>query len=143
MAELVTLAPQTLGGLRRRFAFDTRLTQIPGVFDALSKLQREAGLLVCGPETALYRMDGSEIEVTVGVPMDEMFPGFEAYEVPGTRALLHRHRGPFAGLPEVYPALHAAAAEQGLTPTGLAREVYRIIARNDARNVCDVYLDIE
>ena len=143
MAGLVTLGAETLGGLRRRFAFDTRLTKIPGVFNALSQLQREAGLLVCGPETALYRMDGDEIEVTVGVPMDEMFPGFETFDVPGSRALLHRHRGPFAGLPDVYPALHAAAAEQGLTPTGLAREVYRIIARNDARNVCDVYLDVE
>ncbi|MEL6564583.1 MAG: GyrI-like domain-containing protein [Pseudomonadota bacterium] len=143
MADLVTLAAETLGGVRRRFAFDQRLSQIPGAFDALSTLQQKAGLILCGPEMALYRMDGDEIEVTVGVPMDEMFPGFEPFELPGSRALYHRHRGPFAGLPEVYPKLHAAAAEQGLTPTGLAREVYRIIARDDARNVCDVYLDVE
>ncbi|WP_299693161.1 GyrI-like domain-containing protein [uncultured Tateyamaria sp.] len=143
MAELVTLDPVTLGGLRRRFAFDERLSKIPSAFDALGGLQREAGLLACGPETALYRVEGDEIEVTVGVPMDVMLPGFEAIEVPGSRALMHRLRGPFSGLPQVYPALHAAAAEQGLTPTGLAREVYRIIARNDAHNVCDVYLDVE
>ena len=132
-----------LGGVRRRFAFDERLGKIPGVFDELGQVQQAAGLLVSGPETALYVMDGDQIEVTVGVPMDEMLPGFEQFDVPASRALCHRHRGPFAGLPEVYPMLHAAAAEQGLTPTGLAREVYRIIARDDARNVCDVYLDVE
>ena len=143
MAELVTLDPLTLGGLRRRFGFDVRLTMIPGAFEALGALQRDAGLMACGPETALYRVEGDEIEVTVGVPMDEMLPGFERFDVPGTRALKHRHRGPFAGLPQVYPALHEAAAAQGLTPTGQSREVYRIIARNDAHNVCDVYLDVE
>ena len=143
MADVVTLDPVTLGGLRRRFAFDTRLSEIPSAFQALGALQRDAGLLACGPETALYRVEGDEIEVTVGVPMDDMLPGFERFDVPGARALKHRHTGPFAGLPQVYPALQRAAADLGLDPTGQSREVYRIIARNDAQNVCDVYLDVK
>ncbi|WP_415920240.1 GyrI-like domain-containing protein [Tateyamaria sp. SN6-1] len=143
MAEVVTLDALVLGGVRRRFPVVERLALIPSAFDALSVLQRRAGILVSGPETALYQIMGDDIEVTVGVPMDEMLPGFERFEIARARALWHRHRGPLAGLPQVYQMLHAEADAQGLTPTGIAREAYRIIAENDAHNVCDVYLDVE
>ena len=142
MAELVTLPKMALGGIRQTVPFATRLEEIPKVFEAMMEIHKAAGIIVAGPETALYRVTGEQMEVWVGVPMDDLLPGYEGFEAPESRALVIRHRGPFSELPEVYPRLWAAAEAQGLAPSGLAREVYRIIAKDPARNVCDVYLDV-
>lgn len=143
MADLVSLNAETLGGINRRVAFETRQSEIPGIFGEMDQLCESAGLFFAGPQVALYRIDGDDMDVSVGVPMEEPLPGFSGFEAPATRALCIRHRGAFDLLHTVYPKLHSAAAEQGLQPTGLAREVYRLIARDAKWNVTDVYLDVQ
>ena len=142
MVELVTVEPLVLGGFQRRVPFAERLERIPEAFAELGRRQKAAGLLFAGPETALYRMVGNDVKVTLGVPMDDLFPGFEPIGMPGGRALWHRHRGPFAGLADVYPMLHREAERMELQVTGMTREIYRIVARDPKRNVCDVYMDV-
>jgi effector-binding domain-containing protein len=144
MCELVSLEPLSLGGLRQVVPFETRADHIPPLFDEMVGKYKAAGIMVAGPEIALYRMiSAEEIEVTIGIVMQDLLPGFDRFETPATRALRTHHTGAFNTLKDVYPVLHAAAAEQGLKPTGLAREVYRIIAHNADHNLCDVYLDVE
>jgi len=144
MVEIVDVPGAALGGLRRVVPFEDRLERIPAVFQELMAVHKSNGLLFVGPEMALYRMvSETDLEVLVGVPMDDLLPGYETVAMPAGRALWRRHRGDFSGLPEVYGQLFGAAEAQGLTATGVGREIYRLIAKDSSHNVCDVYVDIE
>lgn len=142
MADLVTLPPQRLGGIIDTVPFAERLALIPDIFGRLDAAIGLAGFFFVGPQTALYRIDGDQMEVRVGVPLDQPLPGFEMFDAPGSRALMQRHRGGFDGLPGVYQSLNAEATDQGLTRGTWAREVYRQVARDPALNVIDIHMDV-
>ncbi len=141
--EITTLEAVALGGVRRVLPFATRQTELPKLFQEVIGLYNAAGRIVAAPEIAIYRMvSETEIEATIGVDMPVLLEGFTRFELPETRALRTRHIGPFSGLAAVYPKLFAEVERRGLTATGTSREVYRLIAKDDALNVCDVYTHI-
>ncbi|WP_415403281.1 hypothetical protein [Tateyamaria sp. SN3-11] len=142
MADLVTLDPVQLGGVVDTVPFAERMRLIPDVFGRMDALIGQAGFFFVGPQTALYRIDGDEMEVRVGVPLDRALPGFEMFEAPGSEALHHTLRGGFDGLPQIYQDLSAQAKALGKVRGLWAREVYRQVARDPALNVIDVYMDV-
>ncbi|WP_299589580.1 GyrI-like domain-containing protein [uncultured Tateyamaria sp.] len=142
MPERVTIAPQRLGGVVETIPFADRLALIPDLFGQLDTAIAQAGFFYVGPQTALYRVTGDQMEVRVGVALDRALPGFEMFEAPGSDALLHTHRGGFDQLPQIYQTLDAAVTEQGLQRGTWAREVYRQVARDATLNVIDIYMDV-
>jgi len=77
---------------------------------------------LCGPP----EQDGT-MELAVGWPTvsaEEPPPPLERLVRHGCRAVVYRHAGPYSGLPEVYAALVAAIADDGLRPAGSPWEVY-------------------
>ena len=142
MAERVTLEPVQLGGVVDTVPFAERMRLIPDVFGRMDALIGQAGFFFIGPQTALYRIDGDEMEVRVGVPLDRPLPGFEMFEAPGATALHHRLRGGFDQLPQIYQDLNAQAEAEGAQRGTWAREIYRQVARDPALNVIDIYMDV-
>ncbi|WP_299282294.1 GyrI-like domain-containing protein [uncultured Tateyamaria sp.] len=142
MAELVSLDTVTLGGVVETVPFADRLRLIPNIFGRLDAAIGQAGFFYVGPQTALYRIEGDQMEVRAGVPLDAPLPGFEMFEAPGSEALMHRHRGGFDGLAQVYQDLSAEIANLGRMRGTWAREIYRQVARNADLNVVDVYIDV-
>ena len=142
MADLVTLPPETLGGVTDTVPFARRFQLIPDVFGRMDSLMGQSGIFYAGPQTALYRVDGDDMEIRVGIALPKPLPGFEMFDVAETQALHMRHHGAFDTLPGVYQALTAEVEAQGLTRTGWAREVYRFVAKDASLNICDVYMDV-
>ena len=142
MADLVTLPPETLGGVTDTVPFARRFQLIPDVFGRMDSLLGQSGIFYAGPQTALYRVDGDDLEIRIGVTLPKPLPGFEMFEVAETQALHLRHEGAFDTLPQVYQALTAEIEEQGFSRTGWAREVYRFVAKDASLNICDVYMDV-
>ena len=142
MADLVTLAPVQLGGVIDTVPFAERMRLIPDVFGRMDARIGQAGFFFIGPQTALYHLEGDQMEVRVGVPLDQPLPGFEMFEAPGSEALHHRLRGGVDGLAQTYQDLNVQVAAQGMVRGTWAREVYRQVARDPALTVIDVYMDV-
>ncbi|WP_299657450.1 hypothetical protein [uncultured Tateyamaria sp.] len=142
MADLVTLPPETLGGVIDTVPFARRFQFIPDVFGRMDSALGQSGIFFAGPQTALYRVDGDDMEIRIGVALPKPLPGFQMFEVAEATALHMRHCGPFDTLPGVYKALTAEVENRGLIRTGWAREVYRFVAKDSSLNICDVYMDV-
>jgi len=142
MADLVSLPSERLGGVTDTVPFGDRFRLIPDVFGRMDSALGQAGIFFAGPQTALYRVDGDDMEIRIGVALPKPLPGFEMFDVPATQALHSRHHGGFDTLPRVYQALNAEVEARGLTRTGWAREVYRFVAKDARLNICDVYMDV-
>jgi DNA-binding transcriptional MerR regulator len=71
--------------------------------------------------------DDDVVELEVGWPVDaqvEPPAPFELVTHQATRAVVHRHVGPYEGLHDTYAALERAMATAGLRPSGPATESY-------------------
>lgn len=142
MPELVTFEAVQMGGIIDRVPMIARMQLIPGIFARLDNALDRAEVFYAGPQTALYRIDGEEMEVRVGVPLFRPLAGFEMFEAPAGRGLSQRVHGPLGDLPATYRAITDEISALGMTRGVWAREVYRFIARDDALNVTDVSIDI-
>ena len=142
MADLVTLPPETLGGVIDTVPFSRRFQLIPDVFGRMDSLLGQAGIFFAGPQTALYRVEGDDMDIRIGVPLPKPLPGFQMFDVDAAQALHIRHHGAFDTLPRVYQTMTAEVEERGLRRTGWAREVYRFMAKDASLNICDVYMDV-
>lgn len=142
MADLVILPPETLGGVIDTVPFAQRFQYIPDVFGRMDAALGQSGIFFAGPQTALYRVDGDDMEIRIGVALPKPLPGFQMFDVAESQALHMRHHGAFGTLPTVYKALTAEVEARSLTRTGWAREVYRFMAKDSALNICDVYVDV-
>lgn len=119
-----------------------RMQLIPLLFERLDDALDRANVFFAGPQTALYRIDGEEMEVRVGVPLFQPIAGFEMFEAPAGRALSKRVRGPLTDLPAIYRDITDDISALGMTRGVWAREVYRFIAQDAALNVTDVSIDV-
>ena len=142
MADLIQIAPMQMGGIVRTIPMVTRMQLIPVLFERLDDALDRANVFYAGPQTALYRIDGDEMEVRIGVPLFQPIDGFEMFEAPGGNALCQRVHGPLDGLPGIYRSLTDDIHARGLTRGIWAREVYLFIARDATRNVTDVSVDV-
>ncbi len=82
---------------------------------------------------ATYAAEGDATRVTAGYVVGMLVPeGVESVEVEAAdEAVCLEHHGPMATVRETWDALHAAIAERGLAPTGVARERYVQAASDD------------
>ena len=142
MPELVKFDTVQMGGIVAYVPMIARMQLIPALFERLDDALDRANVFYAGPQTALYRIDGEQMEVRVGVPLFQPIDGFELFEAPEARALSLKVNGPLHDLPRVYRALDAEIKDLGLTRGTWAREVYRFIAKDSALNVTDVSIDI-
>ena len=122
--------------------FAKRFQLIPDVFGRMDSLMGQSGIFFAGPQTALYKVDGDDMEIRVGVALPKLLPGFQMFDMAETQALHMRHHGAFDTLPQVYQTLSAEVEAQGLIRSGWAREVYRFTAKDSSLNICDVYMDV-
>lgn len=90
-------------------------------FPALLGELRERGLEPIGPAFIRYFKTGEEFELQLGIPAPEEVA---TATLPGGRVAVHRHVGPFDGLPEAFQHAHRWAEEQGETPAGGSWESY-------------------
>lgn len=142
MPDLIKHETVQMGGIVETVPMIARMQLIPTLFERLDDALDRASIFFAGPQTALYRIDGDEMEVRIGVPLFEPIDGFEMFEAPGARALCQRVTGPLDDLPRVYRALTGEIRARGLTRGTWAREVYRFIARDAVLNVTDVSIDV-
>ncbi|MEL6809324.1 MAG: hypothetical protein AAFO97_16235 [Pseudomonadota bacterium] len=142
MPDLIRIEPARMGGIVRTIPMVTRMQLIPVLFERLDDALDRASVFFAGPQTALYRIDGEEMEVRIGVPLYQPIDGFDMFDAPGGNALCQRVLGPLDGLPSVYRSLTDEIAARGLTRGVWAREVYRFIAKDAALNVTDVSIDV-
>jgi len=131
-----------MGGIVRTIPMVTRMQLIPVLFERLDDALDKASVFYAGPQTALYRIDGDEMEVRIGVPLFQPIDGFDMFDAPGGNALCQRVFGPLEGLPGIYRSLSDEIHARGLTRGTWAREIYRFIARDAALNVTDVSVDV-
>lgn len=75
---------------------------------------------------ASYAVDGDRTRVAAGYVVGMLVPeGLESVELDAEeQAAVLEHRGPMSGVQATWAALHAAVAERGLAPSGIARERY-------------------
>lgn len=142
MPELVRFGPCQMGGIVDRVPMVARMQIIPTLFERLDDALDRANVFYAGPQTALYRIDGEEMEVRIGVPLFQPIDGFEMFDAPAGRALCQRVTGPLGDLPALYRSLTDEISALGMTRGIWAREVYRFIARDVSLNVTDVSIDV-
>ncbi|MEP1963178.1 hypothetical protein [Tateyamaria sp.] len=142
MLELVSFEATQMGGIIDRVPMIARMQMIPGLFVRLDEALDRANVFYAGPQTALYRIHGEEMEVRVGVPLFRPIEGFEMFEAPAGQGLCERVLGPLDDLPATYRAITDEINARGMARGVWARETYRFIARDTAMNVTDVSIDI-
>jgi effector-binding domain-containing protein len=87
-----------------------------------------SGVEPAGPPFAVWHeYDPQRIDVETGFPVPEGIEGagrVVASELPGGRAVVTWHTGPYDGLGEAHNAVSAYIDDQGLAVGGPSREVY-------------------
>lgn len=75
---------------------------------------------------ATYEADGDRMRVAAGYVVGMLVPdGAESIDLDAEeQAAVLEHRGPMSGVRATWESLHAAIAERGLVPVGVARERY-------------------
>lgn len=109
----------------------------------------ELGLEIDGPQIWVY--DGADgnpntpFELTISIPVKKIMgdPGkFRFGEFPEMNCISEIHKGPWAKLGETYHKLMPAIAQQGLTFTGITREIYHVCDFENQEN-CITEIQIE
>lgn len=126
--KLVTLEPQHVAGIRKTVP----MAEIPAHYDsaflALGLAFSQTGVTPAGPPMGVSNsMPGETLDLTVGFPVAETFPGSgEVIDqlLPGGRAVEMLLSGDFAQLPDAYGTLLAWIGEHGFAPGPLAWEQY-------------------
>jgi effector-binding domain-containing protein len=109
----------------------------------------EIELEIAGPQIWVY--DGADgnpntpFELTIAIPVGKTTgePGkFRFAEFPEINCISEIHKGPWAKLGETYQKLMPAIMQQGLTFTGISREVYHVCDFENQEN-CITEIQIE
>ena len=120
-----TLEPQQVLGIRSH-------TNITEIGNRIGEFMPEVGACVgdrqAGPPLARYHTwENHAGEMEVAIPVREACAGegrVEAAELPGGRAVIAVHVGPYEGLKEAWTAVGAWIKEQGLEPRAAPWESY-------------------
>jgi effector-binding domain-containing protein len=130
---MTTFAVQDLDGQHAAVArAELPMQELPGffarAFDEVMRVVKEQGLVITGPPFGFYpRMPTATIELAAGFPVSATIePDGEvvALDLPGGRAVVGTHVGPYDTLKETYQALTEWAASQGLELSGAMWESY-------------------
>lgn len=111
----------------------------------------ELGLEIAGPQTWVY--DGADgnpnkkFELTIALPVVKTAgdPGkFRFAEFPEINCISEIHKGPWAKLGETYHKLMPAIMQQGISWTGITREVYHICDfENQEKCVTEIQIEVQ
>ena len=128
MAEVRDVKPQLYLSRTFRARLDVVGPKVKAAFAALYEQLAKTGNQPSGPPfLVVHAPEDGYILVEAGAPCSSSpvaAEGFESAELAGGRVAVTVHRGPYERLAEVYPALAAWIANQGLTTAGPPREVY-------------------
>jgi len=111
----------------------------------------ELKLEIAGPQIWVY--DGSDgnpntkFELTMAIPVSKPIgdPGkFRFAEFPEFKCVSEIHKGAWAKLGETYQKLMPAIMQQGLSYTGISREVYQVCDFENPKNcVTEIQIEIK
>ncbi|MDQ4028126.1 MAG: GyrI-like domain-containing protein [Actinomycetota bacterium] len=109
----------TADGLRE--FFDDALPAVWGHLDG-------AGIAPAGPPFALFHeYEPEKVDLETGFPVSERIEAggrVQPTELPGGRAVVTWHVGPYDGLADAHNAVRAYIEDEGLEPAGPSWEVY-------------------
>jgi AraC family transcriptional regulator len=91
-------------------------SRMPEAFGAVMTAAGQLGIQCTGPAVARYRQYRDVFDVEVGFYPPSAFTtngDLQCIELPGVRAVVTTHIGPYEGLMAAYEALHAKAREEG------------------------------
>lgn len=116
--EVQELAPQPAAAIRA----EVPMAEIPSVFDRAFPTVMAAveaqGAVLAGPPFGYYpRMPDDTVEVVVGFPVSGLFTAdgeVVPFELPGGRAIVAVHVGPYDALTSTYAELAGWASAEGL-----------------------------
>jgi effector-binding domain-containing protein len=104
---------------------------VSSAFDELTRLIAQAGVRTIGPPRAHYHYrDGQEVGFDIGFPIESddettaRKAGLLTGETLSGEALMHIHRGPYAGLKQTYRRMEKDLCARGLRGSGDLWEFY-------------------
>ncbi len=114
--------------IRTRAAVD-QLPQVLGdSFGLIACYLEELGEKATGPPfAAYYNMDMQDLDIEIGIPVPRELPGRNEIQpsgIPGGQVASCLHVGPYNAIEPTYSALSEWMAAEGLSPTGVAVEMY-------------------
>lgn len=112
------LAPQKTAAIHA----EVPASEIKDVFDRgfpelMRVVQASGARMMAAPFGYYPRMPGDTIEVVIGVPVDREIAaegGVEPFALPGGKAVVGTHVGPYDGLPDAYRQLTEWAQREGI-----------------------------
>ncbi len=110
----------------------TNVEELPQVFGvwygAIASYLVELGEAPAGaPFAVYYNMDMQDLDMGIGFPVARSLPGKGEIipgEIPAGRYATCLYTGPYSELGTAYDALNQWVAEKGVTPSGVAYEMY-------------------
>jgi effector-binding domain-containing protein len=126
--ELVELPPRSAAVVTAEVPLDGLTDFFAGAFSAVMAAVADQGLALAGPPFAYYPAAPTDVvQVTAGFPVvgtvsqaDEVGP----FTLPGGRAVVAMHVGPYDTLETTYHGILGWLSEQGLTPAAAMWEEY-------------------
>jgi DNA-binding transcriptional MerR regulator len=123
-----------------RVAVDDMQTFVPMSIERLLSWFEEQGVTCTDPAATFLKEpvlgienDSLDVEVGLGVPEGTIGNGPVSVKTyPASRAAVHEHRGPHAGLPVVYEPIRQWIVDHGLEPGEQTRELYVAHPNNTA-----------
>jgi effector-binding domain-containing protein len=105
------------------------LPQVVGqAYGAIMQYAGSLGIQPCGaPFVAYHNMDMDDLDMEIGFPFAQELAGhgnIQAGEIPGGKAVVCMHVGPYDQLGGAYEALQKWVEANSYTPTGVAYEFY-------------------
>lgn len=126
--ELYDQPAQPTLSVRTRLAVQDLGATMARVYPAIAQYLAELGEPMAGaPFAAYYNMDMADLDTEIGIPVARALPGRDDIapsEMSAGRVARCVYTGPYSGMRSAYDALVAFCAEQGLTPRGVAYEIY-------------------
>jgi effector-binding domain-containing protein len=113
----------------RTFTPVEKLSEVMGSsYGEIMQTMGSCGAKPAGPPFAMYHnMDMSNLDVEIGFPVDVKTEGsgrVKAGKLPGGKAAVTLHLGPYEKIEEAYNRLTAFVQEQGLEPESFCYEFY-------------------
>ena len=126
--ELIELTDQPVLCIRTR----TRVEDLPALIgESYHKLMQYLTELGTGPAdapyTAYFNMDMQDLDVELGFPVDQVYPGrgdIQSIRMVAGKAVACLHHGSYSEMTQTYDAMNRWIGERGLVPTGAAYEYY-------------------
>ena len=106
-----------------------KLSEVMGAsYGEIMQVMGSSGAQPAGAPFAMYHnMDMSNLDVEIGIPVSAAVPGggrVKAGKLPGGKAAVTLHVGPYGEIGKAYDRLTAFVKEQGLNPASFTYEVY-------------------